>query len=239
MRNEDMLEGVISILYPRRCPVCDDIVSRKEGLIHAECREVIKPAGNIVCMKCGKPISDSAKEFCSDCEKNRHYFDRGFGVFRYRSVSGSVYRFKYSGRREYADFYAEAAMKYLGREMRGMHADAIIPVPMYAKKQRKRGYNQAEVLANALGKRLGVPVRNDVVTRVRDTVPMKMLDSSERRTNLKKAFNISRNDVKFKCIILIDDIYTTGSTMDELAREFRRRGVDRIFFVTLAIGQVV
>ena len=130
-------------------------------------------------------------------------------------------------------------MENLGRVMKGMHADAIIPVPMYPKKQKKRGYNQAEVFADALGKRLMVPVRNDVVTRVRDTVPMKLLDSSERRTNLKKAFNISQNDVNLKCIILIDDIYTTGSTMDELAREFRRHGVERIFFITLAIGQVV
>jgi predicted amidophosphoribosyltransferase len=56
---------------------------------------------------------------------------------------------------------------------------------------------------------------------------------------LKKAFNISKNDVEFKCIILVDDIYTTGSTIDELAREFRRHGVKRVFFVTLAIGQVV
>ena len=239
MQAEDILEGVISILYPRRCPVCDGIVKRREGLIHSDCKRVIKPAGHLICMKCGKPITDSDKEYCTDCVKTKHYFDRGFGVFRYRSVSGSVYRFKYSGRREYADFYAEAAMKYLGKVMRGMHADAIIPVPMYEKKRRKRGYNQAEVLAGAIGKRLGVPVRCDVAKRVRDTVPMKLLDSSERRSNLKKAFNISQNDVKFKCIILIDDIYTTGSTMDELAKQFRKRGVERIFFVTLAIGQVV
>ncbi len=239
MQAEDIFEGVISILYPRRCPVCDGIVRRKEGLIHDDCRRVIKPAGRIICMKCGKPIKNPDIEYCDDCMKTKHYFDRGFGVFRYRSVSGSVYRFKYSGRREYADFYAEAAMKYLGKAMRGMHADAIIPIPMYETKERRRGYNQAAVFADALGKRLGVPVRNDVAKRVRDTVPMKMLDSSERRSNLKKAFNISQNDVKFKCIILIDDIYTTGSTMDELAREFRKRGVDRIFFVTLAIGQVV
>ncbi|SDB37814.1 MULTISPECIES: ComF family protein [unclassified Butyrivibrio] len=239
MQAEELLEGVISILYPRRCPVCDTIVKRKEGLIHPECKRVIKPAGKIICMKCGKPLSDADKEYCPDCEKTRHYFDRGFGVFRYRSISGSIYRFKYSGRREYADYYGEAAMQYLGKAMKAMRADAVIPVPMYDKKQRKRGYNQAEVFADALGKRIGVPVRNDIVRRVRDTVPMKMLDSSERRSNLKKAFNISQNDVKFKCIILVDDIYTTGSTMDELAREFRRHGVERIFFVTLAIGQVV
>ncbi|WP_026526734.1 ComF family protein [Butyrivibrio sp. VCD2006] len=239
MQTENITERIVSILYPRRCPVCDDIVKHNEGLIHAECKRVIKPAGRVICMKCGKPLTDPDEEYCHDCASMRHYFDRGVGVFRYRSVSGSVYRFKYSGRKEYADFYADAAKRYLGSVIKDFNAEVIIPVPMYANKQKKRGYNQAEIFAKALGKSMNIPVRNDVVIRVRDTVPMKMLDSSERRSNLKKAFNIRENDVKFKCIILIDDIYTTGSTMDELAREFRRHGVERIFFVTLAIGQVV
>ena len=239
MRTNELKEGIISILYPRRCPVCDDIVGRGKGLIHPECRRIIKPAGKDICMKCGKPLGDPNKELCPDCEKTRHYFDRGFGIFRYRSISGSIYRFKYSGRREYADFYAKAARDYLEEIICSMNADAIIPVPMYKKKQRKRGYNQAETFARALGKEFDIPVRNDIVSRVRDTVPMKLLDVSQRRSNLKKAFNIARNDVKFKCILIIDDIYTTGSTIDELARGFRRHGVNRIFFVTLAIGQVV
>ncbi|WP_408070003.1 ComF family protein [Butyrivibrio sp. JL13D10] len=239
MQIEELREGVISILYPRRCPVCDDIVGRGKGLVHPECKKIIKPAGRIICMKCGKPLADAEKEYCPDCEKISHDYDRGFGIFRYRTISGSIYRFKYSGRREYADFYAESAKRYLGEAIKSMGADAIIPVPMYKKKQRKRGYNQAEEFALALGKAVGIPVRNDIVYRTRDTVPMKLLDVSQRRSNLKKAFNIYENDVEFKCIILVDDIYTTGSTIDELAREFRRHGVKRIFFVTLAIGQVV
>ncbi|WP_029323252.1 ComF family protein [Butyrivibrio sp. AE3004] len=239
MELSNMAENVVSILYPRRCPVCDEIVKRNEGIIHLECKGLIKPAGRLICMKCGKPLAGKETEYCDDCTKTRHYFDRGFGVFKYRSISGSLYRFKYSGRREYADFYADAAAEYLGENIKALNADAIIPVPMYRRKQRKRGYNQAEVFADSLGKTFNIPVRNDVVVRVKNTVPMKMLTSSQRRSNLKKAFNISQNDVEFKCIILVDDIYTTGSTIDELAREFRRHGVNRIFFVTLAIGQVV
>ncbi|WP_026509559.1 ComF family protein [Butyrivibrio sp. LC3010] len=239
MQVKEFFDHAISILYPRRCPVCDGIVAAKEGLIHNKCKKIIKFAGTVTCLKCGKPIKNREEEFCSDCRKTKHYFDRGFGVFRYRTISGSIYRFKYSGRKEYADFYAKATGEYLGDLIKGLKADAIIPVPMYRRKQRIRGYNQAEVFADALGDELGIPVRNDVVSRNRNTVPMKVLSASQRRSNLKKAFNISRNDVKFKCIILVDDIYTTGSTIDELAREFRRHGVNRIFFVTLAIGQVV
>jgi ComF family protein len=127
----------------------------------------------------------------------------------------------------------------LGDVIKDIAPDAIIPIPMYEPKRRRRGYNQAEVLSDAIGKECGIPVRDDVIKRVKNTVPMKLLDSRRRRSNLKKAFNISGNDVKFKCIILVDDIYTTGSTIDAVAREFRRIGVERIYFITLAIGDVV
>lgn len=230
---------VVSLLYPRRCPVCDDVLRRDEKLIHERCEKKIRAVGRTTCMKCGKPIKDKTREFCDDCVKTTHYFDRGYSIFRYRSVSGSIYRFKYAGRREYADFYAEKAKKYLGSTIKAINPDAIIPIPMYAAKMRKRGYNQAAVLAKAIGKACNVPVYENVIIRTRNTVPMKLLDQQGRRSNLKKAFNIRRNDVKFKCIILIDDIYTTGSTIDAVAKEFRRMGVERIYFVTLAIGQVV
>jgi len=78
---------------------------------------------------------------------------------------------------------------------------------------------------------------DDVIVRTRATRPMKELDLRGRRNNLKKAFNIIRNDVKFKCILIIDDIYTTGSTIDEIAHEFQMAGVKEIYFLTLAIGQ--
>ena len=231
----DML---ISLVYPRRCPVCDDALKKDDGLIHPDCRKKLRSAGRIVCMKCGKPLADATAEYCDDCMRIRHSYDRGYSVFRYRSVSGSVYRFKYGGRREYADFYAEEVEKRLGETIKGLGADALIPVPMYGHKKRVRGYNQAEVLARAIGQKTAIPVYADVMKRVRNTPPMKLLDERSRRMNLKKAFIISRNDVKFKCIILVDDIYTTGSTVDEMARIFRRNGVGRIYVITLAIGQI-
>ena len=77
----------------------------------------------------------------------------------------------------------------------------------------------------------------DLIQRSRNTLPMKNLDVRGRRNNLKKAFNIQRNDVKFKCILIIDDIYTTGSTIDEIARLLRLAGAEKVYFLTLAIGQ--
>ena len=236
----------LDFLYPRRCPVCDGVVPafeirdgriRRAGLIHRSCRRKIEYVRGATCAKCGKPLSDDTLEYCADCSRTRHNFDRGYSVFAYRSISGSIYRFKYMGRREYADFYGRETARLLGRKLKALGIDAIVPVPMYSKKEKTRGYNQAAVYARAVSGELGIPVCEGLVRRVRDTAPMKELDARGRRNNLKKAFIIAENDVKFKCVLIIDDIYTTGSTIDEIAHEFRVAGVDRIYCLTLAIGQ--
>ena len=240
--------NALSILYPRRCPVCDGLIRvfgfRNGGfvsgeLIHAECDQKVRRIKGNTCIKCGKLLGKGEEdaEFCRDCKTVHHNFDRGFSVFEYRSISGSVYKFKYMGRQEYASFYAKEAVRLCGRKLKRLGIDAIIPVPMYEDKEIKRGYNQADVLAKALSHELGIPCYSDVIKRVRDTQPMKELDVRGRRNNLKKAFNIAQNDVKFKCTLIIDDIYTTGSTIDEIAHEFRIAGVRKVYCLTLAIGQ--
>ena len=163
-------------------------------------------------------------------------FLRGRSLYEYDSAAVSLYRFKYGGRREYAAFYGEQAVEYLGEFIRALQPDAIIPIPLHRKRRAKRGYNQAELLAREIGKRMGIPVRTKMLLRVKNTVPLKQLNPKERQNNLKKAFLIAQNDVKLKMIILVDDIFTTGSTMDEAARTLRSAGVENICYVTLACG---
>ena len=241
------LNRALDLIYPRRCPICDGIVGpyefrnghiKRAGLAHRDCLKKIEYVKGPTCLKCGKPLgADKDAEYCSDCIKRKHSFTRGFSVFRYRSISGSIYRFKYLGRKEYADFYALATKKRLGKKLKSLGIEAIVPVPMYRQKQRRRGYNQAEVYAKAVSRALGIPMETGLIYRAKSTVPMKELDALRRRNNLKKAFIIPQNDVKFKCVLIIDDIYTTGSTIDEIAHEFQMAGVEKIYFLTLAIGQ--
>lgn len=115
--------------------------------------------------------------------------------------------------------------------------DALVPVPLHPERERKRGYNQAALLAQALGKRLNIPVLSDWLVRVKNTKPQKELEGTARQNNLKKAFKIVQDDVKLNTIVIIDDIYTTGSTIDAAALECRAAGVRRVFFITLAIGK--
>lgn len=230
-----MRETARELLFPRRCPVCDGIVRPWGEKICPECLGSLKLLTPPWCMKCGKKL-DGDEEYCADCARISHVFDRGRALYEYRSAAWSIYRMKYGGRQEYAEFFGEEMARYLGSFVRQARPDGIVPIPLHRRRLRRRGYNQAALLALALGERLGIPVYENLLVRVKNTKPLKLQNPSERINNLKKAFNITENDVKLKTILLVDDIYTTGSTMDEAARMLRQHGAERIFFLTLACG---
>lgn len=225
----------VQLLYPLRCPVCDGIVPLGQERICNDCLPKLKLLTPPWCMKCGKQLAEEA-EYCAGCREGKHDFLRGRALYEYNSAAQSIYRFKYGGRREYARFYGEQAVEYLGDYIRSVHPDGLVPIPLHAKRKAKRGYNQADLLAREIGRLMELPVYSDLLVRVRNTVPLKKLNPQERQNNLKKAFNISENDVKLNTILLIDDIYTTGSTMDEAVRVLKLGGVKRVCFLTLACG---
>lgn len=236
-RGQSMTEALVNLAFPRRCPVCDEPVPVGEGDICVACRAKPQYIREPRCRKCGKQLFDEASMLCSDCMRQRHIFDYGCALYDYQSMRKSIYRFKYKGRCEYASFYAREIWERLGGELALMGADSIVPVPIHAARQRSRGYNQAELVAAELSKLTGIPLYADLVHRVKNTVPQKELNSQQRQNNLKKAFNISSDVVKLNKTILVDDIYTTGSTLDAVARELKRRGVGTVFFIALCIGE--
>ena len=228
-------EGVLQLLFPLRCPVCDGIVTPQGERICLECLGRLQLLTPPWCMKCGKKLAQEG-EFCGDCQRREHLFTRGRALYSYESAAPSIYRFKYGGRREYAEAFGEQMAEYLGDFIRTVRPEALIPIPLHRKRLRARGYNQARLLARALGRRTGVPVCADFLVRVKNTLPLKYENPKERQNNLKKAFNIVRNDVKLKRVVVIDDIYTTGSTMDEAAETLRGAGVEEVYFIALASG---
>ena len=229
-----IISRIQDLLFPRRCAVCDGILAGEEGICK-ECQKKVRPLNGPVCMKCGKKVTEE-KVFCYDCSRRVHDFERNFSVFEYPVIRESLYRFKYRGRAEYADFYAKEAYKLHGKRLKELQADALIAVPLYKSRQRRRGYNQAQEFAAKLSKYLGVPVCNGYIKRVKSTKALKTLDTAQRQNNLKKAFLIIQNDVKLKTIIVVDDIYTTGATMDAVARVCKDTGVETVYTLTVAIG---
>ncbi|MBQ4536002.1 MAG: ComF family protein [Lachnospiraceae bacterium] len=225
----------IQLLFPLRCPVCDRIVRPFGKKICPECRGRLRRAQAPWCMKCGKQLQQE-EEFCADCRTMQHEYLRGRALYEYESVAPAIYRFKYAGRQEYADFFGEEVARSLYDFIERTQAEALVPVPLHSKRFRKRGYNQAELLADAISCYSGIPVCRKLVVRNKNTVPLKYQNPAERQNNLKKAFNIAQNDVKLKTIIVVDDIYTTGSTIDEVARTLKAAGVRNVYFLTLACG---
>ncbi len=236
-RGKDCMNYIKELLFPGRCVVCDEIVGKLNRPVCEGCRGKFVPISEPWCLKCGKQLSGEEKEYCADCSRGRHLFTRGRAVFTYDSVASSLYRFKYGGRGEYARYYGECAAKILQDEIEFRKADAIIPVPLHPVREHKRGYNQAELFGKALGAAWNIPVKCNYVVRRKNTKPLKEFNPSQRQNNLKKAFKLMKNDVKLNTIIIVDDIYTTGSTIDRVADVFLKAGVRKVFFVTLAVGK--
>ena len=232
-----MRYNIIDLIFPSRCPICGDIIE-----VHGEtacpiCRLRAPYVTAPYCMKCGKPISDPHKEYCINCMEKEQLFTQGRALFIHTDqIKQSIYSYKYSGKREYAKYYTEEIVRLLGADIRRWEADGIIPIPIHKDRERKRGFNQAELIASMIGKKMNIPVYSDYIVREINTIAQKDLNRQERQNNLKKAFKIAQNDVKLEEVILFDDIYTTGSTMNAVAQTLLSAGVKHIYFVVLSIG---
>lgn len=241
----ELFDFLADLLFPRRCAVCDSVlpvlVPGQDIRVCPDCIRELRYIREPYCMKCGKPLARDTAEYCNDCRTKVRSFSAGRAVFLYRGrMKDSMYRFKYAGRREYASFFAEEACRLQGEWIRRIRPELIIPVPMHPAKKRKRGYNQAEDFAVALGKKLRIPVRTDLVRRVRNTVPMKGLSERERRQNMVRAFAAAEtrlDEIAATRILVVDDIYTTGSTIQAVTRILTDGRHIKVWFLCICIGQ--
>ena len=233
-----LINLITELLFPRCCPVCGDIVLPKGELICPECFRKLSFVRQPACKKCGKEILDAQQEYCYDCSRHKRSFDYGLALLNYDDTSRiSMVKIKYKNKREYLDFYAEAIWQRYYRQLMRIRPDVLIPVPVHPSRKRRRGFNQAEVLAELLGEKMNVPVVNDALLRSRKTAPQKQLGPAERLKNLSEAFVPGRRLTGVKRALLVDDIYTTGSTIEACTRILKESGVQDIFFVTICIGR--
>lgn len=226
------------LLFPRRCPVCGGIVLPKGELICPGCVKKLSFVKQPVCKKCGKEITSAEREYCLDCTKHKRSFDYGRALLNYNDTAKkSMADIKYRNRREYLDFYAEAVCLRYGRLLMRLGADALVPVPVHPSRRRQRGFNQAEIFADRIGERLGIPVCPKMLVRRKKTAPQKQLNPKERLHNLEEAFAAGAVPEGVTRVILVDDIYTTGSTMEACARALLRAGVKNVYFIAICIGR--
>ncbi len=233
-----ILDKFLDWLYPRRCVFCDGLLGKKETFLCSRCSKIrpqlIKEPR---CKKCGKQISVMEKEYCYDCTKFQHAFSSGIGLFLYQEpLKGALMRFKFHGRKEYGIFLGRLMRTYGASFLAQIQPDVIIPVPIHKKKYYTRGYNQAEVLAREMSRGLSIPVRTDLVLRKKFTKAQKELGKKERKKNLEKAFCVNSQAAQYERVLLVDDIYTTGSTIHAIGKKLREQGVEQVYFISLCIG---
>lgn len=196
-------------------------------------------------MKCGKPIQNEEQEYCYDCSRFEYAFKQGYSLWvHHQPVSGAIYQYKFHNKRCFARIFAKEMVKNYGWAIQKWEIQAIIPVPLHKSKKRKRGYNQAEILADELAKEwqtvgMGkdIIVLKNVVIRVKKTKPQKMLDDFGRQKNLQGAFSVAKGWKPIKRVLIIDDIYTTGATIQKIASQLKKAGVENVYFLTISIGQ--
>lgn len=229
---------ILDLLYPRHCPLCNAVLEFEGMQVCEPCirkQVCIKPP---YCMKCGKTIEDATEEYCGDCREVPKTFERGFPVFAYSgAIKDALYAFKYKNQRSYGDFFADCIYGQYGEEFRKLQFDGLVPVPVHRKKRKARGYNQAEVLARSLAKHLELPVYPSYILRIVNTNPQKELNDKIRMKNLNNAFKIGENTIKLKKVLLVDDIYTSGATIEACTKVLLDAGVEKVYYTSVAIGK--
>ncbi|WP_347560899.1 ComF family protein [Clostridium sp. OM02-18AC] len=255
-------ENLLQLLFPRRCPVCGQIVLPEGALICAGCVRKLHFIRQPSCKKCGAELISDREEYCPECKRHQRSFESGVALIRYNDAAQkSMAAIKYKNRREYLDFYAEAIVRRYGYFF-ARHKDAVlVPVPVHPARLRSRGFNQAGELAVRLGRLSGLSVNETMLVRTRKTAPQKELGPEERLRNLRKAFAVREGRSSgllqklvirssavrqlsdwHSCtalpatVILVDDIYTTGSTIEACTRVLKEAGVRQVYFVSICIG---
>lgn len=228
-------EKLVDLLYPPTCPFCDRQIMHT-GVCLA-CKEQLPFIKGYRCMRCSKPVASQEIEYCMDCAKQKHKYNKGISLLLYDDcVKQSIANYKYHNRRDFAKSYSALMIQEMGEIWKEWNCDIVMPVPVHRKKKRKRGFNQAELIAKAIAEYLKIPCETKLLVRCKNTLPQKEFTPEERRKNLEKAFKIMENVVEYKKVLLIDDIYTTGSTIDACAVALRKSGVQEVYFSTISIG---
>ena len=235
------LKKIPSILYPPRCPICEKIPPAN-FLICPACYAAVNFVKQPFCYSCGKPLESASQEFCFDCTRNPKSFTRGFSLAVYdHTTKPSLSAIKYKNRRQHLAFYVQETVNQYGSLFQSLHFDAILPVPIHPKRMKKRGFNQTSLFAAALGKQLQIPVYDSILVRTLNTLPQKTLSPEKRLENLRKAFSLHpalhTGKLPFHRVLLVDDIYTTGATMEALTLLLKKAGVKEVYIFSICIGK--
>jgi ComF family protein len=235
-----ILDGLKQVLYPDlpECSFCNAHLTLYEDLICDSCRTKIANTtkGYTRCIKCGKLLN--GKTICSVCENKKLPFITARAVGGYDGLLKELlHSYKYRGKRSLAYPFARLMALETLKDVNYLNSDCITFVPLTKERLKDRGFNQSQLLAEELGKYLRIPVKS-LLKKTVETVPMVKLSRDERLNNLAGAFQVENNinRLNLRRIILVDDVFTTGSTVTVCCQELKKTLNLQIFVLTLATG---
>ena len=231
--------SLLYVLLPNTCCGCRrDLPLDEQGPLCALCQPLVQGVGSFYCLRCGKPLPDGGAH-CYQCRgsKAREFkckIIRSAVVFG-PQIRGVVHAWKYSGQTHWTNYLAELMHKTWPQYVDLAEAQVLIPVPLHHKKLKQRGYNQSVLLARRLGYLRGVPVDETSLIRSRNTPSQTQFGRAGRLQNMSGAFTCVQPDaVKGKIILLIDDVATTGATLEGCAQALKEAGAKKVMAYTLA-----
>jgi ComF family protein len=223
----DVIDSILNILFPASCVVCGSrVLERRYGAACPDCWSNLVPVPQPICPACGDP-APAIEGLCGSCRIGEHAFDFARSAVLFTdTLREIIHHLKYSDRVSLANPLGDLLKACLERE--AFSGGLIIPVPLHWSRVRIRGYNQAELIAS----RLERPFACDVLRRRKNTQSQTGLSRNQRKLNLTGAFEARRSISGG--VIVVDDVYTTGATMNEIAKTLKRAGADRVEVLTVA-----
>ncbi|MDD2523727.1 MAG: ComF family protein [Endomicrobiia bacterium] len=236
---KNIIYFLISMIFPRTCACCGKTLHfNKKNNICAYCFDSFLKIEGLVCKKCSMPLQDGGAH-CYDCKDNKNiYFEVLKAPYVYKdNIKKIIKKFKYSNRYFLADELSQPMIDLIHKEDWCDSIDIILPVPLHFVKKFKRGYNQSYLLAKHIATSLHKPVYKDILLRKKNTKAQFGLGREEREKNLEDTFVVDKkykDIIKGKKILLIDDIATTCTTVNQCAKVLKQSKVKKVFVVTIA-----
>lgn len=232
-------DSFLELIYPEKntCFICESYdESIADKYICSYCEKKIKKIIPPVCSKCSKPIDyNSSTGLCQECCDVERHFEMSKSPYAYDGlVKKAIYSYKYYNKPYFYKLFGNSLIDYM-KNYSYTNFDYIVSVPLHPSKMRKRGYNQSELLAKYISANLSIPYI-DALKRTKKTLKQSEQNKEERRKNLKDAFAVKRNsqEVINSTILLVDDIYTTGSTVAECSKALKNYGASKVYVITIA-----
>ncbi len=235
-------EGLISLLFPADCRVCQHPLEPSNiTFVCIDCWSKIKWLKAPYCSKCSRPLPSTFKSIptflCPECRRQNVYFNRAFIPTLYEGVMKKViHLLKYNKKTGIMRSLEKIIRSYFNCLNSSFPClDLVVPIPLHRKKLRERGFNQAELIAKVVAKHLQVRLTKGNLKRTKATITQTSLDRKERRRNLREAFTVKNRDgFQAKNVLLVDDVYTTGTTIKEAAKVLKEAGVKEVYVFALA-----